>query len=127
MLEQMDLEYSAMSHSMATVPISRKTAALTGMALNSAREAILKAFPKPFGTILIDPPWRFANRTGKMAPEHKRLHRYPTMSFEEIGALPVREISAEKSHLYLWCPNALLAEALSISVGVPTKLRRGRS
>jgi N6-adenosine-specific RNA methylase IME4 len=49
------------------------------------------------------------------------------MSFEEIGALPVREISAEKSHLYLWCPNALLAEALSISVGVPTKLRRGRS
>ncbi|MGA2611640.1 MAG: hypothetical protein ABSH01_29695 [Terriglobia bacterium] len=55
----MDLEYSAMSHSMATVPISRKTAALTGMALNSAREAILKAFPKPFGTILIDPPWRF--------------------------------------------------------------------
>lgn len=26
-----------------------------------------------FGTILIDPPWRFQNRTGKMAPEHKRL------------------------------------------------------
>jgi len=24
-----------------------------------------------FGTILIDPPWRFSNRTGKMAPEHK--------------------------------------------------------
>jgi len=117
MLEQMDLEYSATSHSMATVPISRKTAAPTDMALIPAREAILKAFPKPFGTILIDPPWRFANRTGKMAPEHKRLHRYPTMSFEEIAALPVREISAEKSHLYLWCPNALLAEALSIMKG----------
>lgn len=123
----MELEYSAMSQSMATIPTSRKTAAPTGMALNSTREVILEAFPKPFGTILIDPPWRFANRTGKMAPEHKRLHRYPTMSFEEIPALPVGEISAEKSHLYLWCPNALLAAALGISVGVPTKLRTGRS
>lgn len=70
-----------------------------------------------FGTILIDPPWRFANRTGKMAPEHKRLHRYPTMSFEEIAALPVPETALDKSHLYLWCPNALLAEGLSIMKG----------
>jgi len=67
-----------------------------------------------FSTILIDPPWRFQNRTGKMAPEHKRLHRYPTMSFEEIAALPVPEHAANPSHLYLWCPNALLAEALHI-------------
>lgn len=67
-----------------------------------------------FGTVLIDPPWRFSNRTGKMAPEHKRLHRYPTMSFEEIAALPVGELVLPKSHLYLWCPNALIAEGLDI-------------
>lgn len=73
---------------------------------------LLEALPGKYGAILIDPPWRFANRTGKMAPEHKRLHRYPTMSFEEIAALPVGKIAAERSHLYLWCPNALLAEAL---------------
>lgn len=77
-------------------------------------EDIRQAITEKQGAILIDPPWRFANRTGKMAPEHKRLHRYPTMSFEEIAALPVGEIAAEKSHLYLWCPNALLAEALGI-------------
>jgi N6-adenosine-specific RNA methylase IME4 len=65
-----------------------------------------------FGTILADPPWRFANRTGKMAPEHKRLHRYRTMTIEEICALPISRIAAEKSHLYLWCPNALLAWGL---------------
>jgi N6-adenosine-specific RNA methylase IME4 len=70
-----------------------------------------------FGTILIDPPWRFANRTGKMAPEHKRLHRYPTMSFAEIEALPVGLLALPKSHLYLWCPNALLAEGLQIMRG----------
>jgi N6-adenosine-specific RNA methylase IME4 len=69
---------------------------------------------KKFGTILIDPPWRFANRTGKMAPEHKRLRRYRTMDFDEIAALPVGDLALPKSHLYLWCPNALLLEALTI-------------
>lgn len=67
-----------------------------------------------FGAILVDPPWRFQNRTGKMAPEHKRLNRYPTLSFAEIAALPVAQIAAPASHLYLWTPNALLAEALGI-------------
>jgi N6-adenosine-specific RNA methylase IME4 len=69
---------------------------------------------KKFGTILIDPPWRFTNRTGKMAPEHKRLRRYPTMGFDEIAALPVGDLALPQSHLYLWCPNALLLEALTI-------------
>src|SRR4051812_21525107 len=31
-----------------------------------------------YGTILADPPWQFMNRTGKMAPEHRRLNRYAT-------------------------------------------------
>jgi len=67
-----------------------------------------------FSTILIDPPWRFQNRTGKMAPEHRRLRRYETMSFEEIAALPLAEHANEPAHLYLWTPNALLPEALGI-------------
>ncbi|MCK6555647.1 MT-A70 family methyltransferase [Candidatus Binatia bacterium] len=61
-----------------------------------------------FGTILADPPWRFENRTGKMAPEHRRLRRYETMSIQDIKALPVSELAAPRSHLYLWTPNALL-------------------
>ncbi len=80
-------------------------------------DSILKSVTGKYGTILIDPPWRFANRTGKMAPEHKRLHRYSTMSFDEIAALPVGKIATEKSHLYLWCPNALVAEGLGIMKG----------
>lgn len=67
-----------------------------------------------YGTILIDPPWQFTNRTGKMAPEHKRLHRYRTLSLEEIKGLPVEKFAASKSHLYLWVPNALLAWGLEI-------------
>jgi N6-adenosine-specific RNA methylase IME4 len=41
-----------------------------------------------------------------------RLRRYPTLSFEEIYALPVAEMATPIAHLYLWCPNALLAEGM---------------
>ncbi len=75
-------------------------------------ENFAKQITGKFGTILADPPWRFANSTGKMAPEHKRLNRYSTLSFEEIMSLPVNDIAAEQSHLYLWVPNALLPQGL---------------
>ena len=68
----------------------------------------------PFSTILADPPWRFSNRTGKVAPEHRRLSRYDTMTTAEIRALPVPEIVTDKAHLYLWVPNALIAEGLLV-------------
>jgi N6-adenosine-specific RNA methylase IME4 len=67
-----------------------------------------------FSTVLADPPWRFQNSTGKVAPEHRRLARYPTLSLGEIEALPIREIAKPTAHLYLWVPNALLAEGLSV-------------
>lgn len=67
-----------------------------------------------FGTLLADPPWQFQNRTGKVAPEHKRLSRYGTLSLDDIKALPVADAAADVSHLYLWVPNALLAEGLSV-------------
>ncbi len=69
---------------------------------------------KKYSTIYADPPWRFQNRSGKVAPEHKRLNRYETMSLEDIKNLPVSEIAAEKSHLYLWVPNALLPDGLAV-------------
>ena len=65
-----------------------------------------------FGTVLADPPWRFTNRTGKVAPEHKRLSRYETLSFEEIENLPVGKHLQDKAHCYLWVPNALLPYGL---------------
>lgn len=67
-----------------------------------------------FATIYADPPWRFQNRTGKVAPENKKLNRYETMDLEAIKAMPVSEIAANKSHLYLWVPNALLPDGLEV-------------
>lgn len=67
-----------------------------------------------FKTVLADPPWRFTNRTGKVAPEHRRLDRYDTMTLEQIKALPVSEHVAKDAHLYLWVPNALLPEGIQV-------------
>ncbi|HEY7666297.1 MAG TPA: MT-A70 family methyltransferase [Xanthobacteraceae bacterium] len=67
-----------------------------------------------FATILADPPWRFVNKTGKVAPEHRRLARYGTMTLGEIAALPVEQLAAPTAHLYLWCPNALLPDGLAV-------------
>lgn len=83
--------------------------------MNSASDDLLAlAGDTRFGTILADPPWQFQNRTGKMAPEHKRLSRYPTMTLNEICDLPVEAIAAARAHLYLWVPNALLPEGLRV-------------
>jgi|SRR4051794_19710757 len=75
---------------------------------------LLHRYSDTFSTILADPPWRFSNNTGKIAPEHKRLARYATMSLKEIAALPVGQLAAPKSHLYLWVPNALVLEGLEV-------------
>src|ERR671936_2638196 len=69
---------------------------------------------RQFATILADPPWQFINKTGKVAPEHRRLSRYGTMRLDEIMALPVEQFAARTAHLYLWCPNALLPEGLAV-------------
>ena len=77
-----------------------------------AEDLLHKSADRKFSTVLADPPWRFHSKTGKMAPEHRRLSRYSTLSFEEIAALPVGSLVTEPAHLYLWIPNALLAYGL---------------
>jgi N6-adenosine-specific RNA methylase IME4 len=69
---------------------------------------------KKFYTVLADPPWQFTNRTGKVAPEHKRLARYSTMSTNDICQLPVSKLVKDTAHLYMWVPNALLPDGLKV-------------
>jgi len=82
--------------------------------LSDAGADLLSQDFEPFGTILADPPWQFSNRTGKMAPEHKRLSRYSTMTLDDIKALPIAQLALPKGHLYLWVPNALVLEGLEV-------------
>ena len=69
---------------------------------------------RKFSTVLADPPWQFKNRSGKMSPEHKRLTRYETLTLDTIKELPVSSITEDPAHLYLWVPNALLAEGMQV-------------
>jgi len=80
----------------------------------TAAEDLISSVRGKFGTILADPPWRFQNSTGKVAPEHKRLARYSTLTLPEIKELPVAMLGADVAHLYLWVPNALLPEGLEV-------------
>jgi N6-adenosine-specific RNA methylase IME4 len=82
--------------------------------LNASVDFLATVGKKKFATVLADPPWQFLNRTGKIAPEHKRLNRYGTMSLAEICALPVQDALAPTAHLYLWVPNALLPDGLEV-------------
>lgn len=87
---------------------------MNGSIMSAARDLVDFLGEDRFGTVMADPPWRFQNRTGKIAPEHKRLARYPTMDLDEICALPVADFMAERAHCYLWVPNALLPEGLKV-------------
>jgi N6-adenosine-specific RNA methylase IME4 len=84
------------------------------LAMNASEDLLTMADGRRFSTILADPPWQFQNKTGKIAPEHRRLSRYGTMSLDEIAALPVPDISADVAHLYLWVPNAMLPDGLAV-------------
>ncbi|HEY5791946.1 MAG TPA: MT-A70 family methyltransferase [Chthoniobacterales bacterium] len=90
---------------------------VTSLTEPTPADDLLEKVQARYSTILADPPWQFQNRTGKVAPEHKRLLRYPTMDLQEIIQLPVGHLAAAQSHLYLWVPNALLAEGLEVMRG----------
>ncbi|OYW35479.1 MAG: S-adenosylmethionine-binding protein [Brevundimonas sp. 12-68-7] len=88
--------------------------ALSAIAREASIDLQLATQGTKFRTILADPPWQFQNRTGKIAPEHHRLTRYPTMDLADICALPVQSCAAETAHLYMWVPNALLPDGLKV-------------
>ncbi|MCQ5034405.1 MT-A70 family methyltransferase [Coprococcus sp. DFI.6.81] len=65
---------------------------------------------KKYGIIYADPPWRYNMSRGHGVAEN----HYPTMSIEEICALPVADIAAEDSALFLWGTFPQLKEAMRV-------------
>jgi N6-adenosine-specific RNA methylase IME4 len=96
-------------------PLSKRRESARMVKMQSGATDLLDfAGSSRFSTLLADPPWQFTNRTGKIAPEHRRLSRYGTLTLEAITALPVIEVAAPTAHLYLWCPNAMLPEGVAV-------------
>ncbi len=94
--------------------VAQRTIQQNGSVSSPSQDLLEFAAGRRFSTILADPPWRFQNRTGKVAPEHRRLSRYDTLTLEQICDLPVAKVAGDTAHLYLWVPNALLADGLKV-------------
>jgi len=81
-----------------------------------------------YATIVADPPWAYkskmaANGFGYRDKDGNRIMGtamkaapmpYPTMSVDEIAALPVRELAEDDSHLYLWTTQAFLRDTYRV-------------
>lgn len=66
-----------------------------------------------FGVILADPPWRYVVWSNKGNGRSAESH-YPTMSLDEICALPVKELAAPDSALFLWVTFPNLPDAFRV-------------
>ena len=65
---------------------------------------------KKYSIIYADPPWRYSAKNVQGSAEN----HYPTMSIEELCALPVEELAAQDSVLFLWATFPMLPEALRL-------------
>lgn len=68
-------------------------------------------------TIVADPPWpieHFPEWTGNVGATFKPPP-YPTMSLDEIKALPVAALAAPEAHLYLWATIGVLRETWGVA------------
>lgn len=80
----------------------------------------MSTFPTgPYALILADPPWAFeTHQAERRTPTQKKFNEaedhYPTMSFDEMAALPVREIAARNALLAMWVVGSHLDEALRL-------------
>lgn len=67
---------------------------------------------KRYGVILADPPWRFEPYSRETGMDRAPENHYPTMTVEEIKALPVP--AAVDCVLFLWATAPMLPEALAV-------------
>jgi len=65
---------------------------------------------RTFGTVYADPPWQYGNQGTRSATDTQ----YPTMKLDDICALPVGDLAAQRSHLHLWTTNAFLFDARKV-------------
>lgn len=62
--------------------------------------------------VLADPPWNYGHK--EMLTEWAPHNQYPTMSTEQIMAMPIEKLAAKDAVLWLWVPNCLLEEGLKV-------------
>lgn len=67
-----------------------------------------------FDIIYADPPWAYRNKKTGGSMKSGAETKYPTMAIDELCALPVRQIAAKNSVIFLWATVPLLQEAFQL-------------
>jgi N6-adenosine-specific RNA methylase IME4 len=114
-----ELPVSALPSEMLTASDARSIARV--IKRESSREERIKGLREPapltrlgrerYAVIYADPPWRYE---GASDPTRVAENHYETMSHEELLALPVGEIAARSSVLFLWATPPKVAEAVAL-------------
>lgn len=65
---------------------------------------------KKFSTLYVDPPWRYNNSGTRGAAEK----HYRCMTIKEIKNLPIKELSADNSHLHFWTTKDFVFDAKDV-------------
>lgn len=65
-----------------------------------------------YSIILADPPWRYEHPTFSLSRDIEQ--HYPTLTLDEICALPVADLAADNSMLFLWVPPAILEQEFAV-------------
>jgi len=65
---------------------------------------------KKYNIIYADPPWSY---NGKLPQRAKEQH-YPVMPIKDICSIPVKDITADDSILFMWATFPLLQEGLDV-------------
>jgi N6-adenosine-specific RNA methylase IME4 len=82
----------------------------------SVPSTALLALPSgPFRCIVADPPWAQGLTGGwKRRPNRAKALPYPTMTVDQIKALPVGDMAEPDAHLWLWTTNAFLEDGFTV-------------
>jgi N6-adenosine-specific RNA methylase IME4 len=73
-----------------------------------------------YRTIVADPPWHYSSwptsriPAGAIFDGRRTAIKYPTMTVDEIAALPVHDLAADGCHVYLWTTNRYLRDSFSV-------------
>lgn len=83
--------------------------------LSQPRKQVYVPLPEgKYRTIVIDPPWPIEKILREVRPNQLDLD-YPTMTIEEIEALPIPELAYEDGcHIYLWTTHKYLPRAFQV-------------
>ena len=74
---------------------------------------MLSSKQRRYGVIYADPPWSFRNWSAKGTGRNAVSH-YDCLDLDSVAALPIADLAADNSALFLWAVDPLLPRAIDL-------------